>query len=240
MHSFKEQCELKRRDFGLVRRTLCVAIAAVVLFACGCKSGTDGTSGSSATGAESNARPDPNKFSPTGASLCLQQMIKNPPGPLHLSFAERSSDNHASSVVADVTPATVDYTRRETNNGQTTTTTKHLARAQMSEMELDFAVMSPVPWHGELVAAQDAAKSAGEQSVDGYNTLKYSIDTANEPPSQKAVFDSLMAVNDYKIAGTAWVTSDSGCLVKWAIDLEQDAKNGSVKKTHFEGDVSRK
>ncbi|MFZ0212301.1 MAG: hypothetical protein WBE20_09245 [Candidatus Acidiferrales bacterium] len=231
---------MKRREFGLVRQTLCVTIAAAALVMCGCKSGVGGTSGGSASSAESNAGPDPNKFSPTGASLCMQQMIKNPPEPLHLSFAETSSDNHAASVVADVTPATVDYTRRETSNGQTTTTTKHLARAQMSEMELDFAVMGPVPWHGELVAAQDAARSAGEQSVDGFNALEYTIDTANEPASQKATFESLMAVKDYKIVGTAWVTSDTGCLVKYAIDLEQDKNDGSVKKTHFEGDVTKK
>jgi hypothetical protein len=47
-------------------------------------------------------------------------------------------------------------------------------------------------------------------------------------------------VNDYKIVGSAWVTTDTGCLVKYAIDLEQDEKNGSVKKTHFEGNVTKR
>jgi len=239
MNSCAEGREMKRKEFGLARQALYITIAAVFVM-CGCNSGAGGTSGSSASSAESHGGPGPNKFSPTGASLCLQQMIKNPPEPLHLSFTETSSDNHATSVVADVTPATVDYTRRETSNGQTTTTTKHLARAQMSEMELDFTVMSPVPWHGELVAAQDAAKSAGEQSVDGFNAVEYSIDTANEPVSQKAAFDSLMALKDYKIVGMAWVTNDTGCLVKYAIDFEQDKNDGSVKKTHFEGDVTKK
>jgi hypothetical protein len=65
-------------------------------------------------------------------------------------------------------------------------------------------------------------------------------DTANEPAAQKATFLSLMAVKDYKIVGSAWVTTDTGCLVKYAIDLEQDEKNGSVKKTHFEGNVTKR
>ena len=107
-------------------------------------------------------------------------------------------------------------------------------------MQLDFGVMGPVPWHGELVAAQDATKSAGAERVDGFNTIKYSIDTANEPAAQKATFESLMAVKNYKIVGDAWVTSNSGCLVKYAIDFERDAKDGSVKKTHFEGNVTKR
>jgi len=229
---------MRRRGFRFLQHAIWMAVGAALAMASGCNFGTQ----SKAEEGSGTAVPvtQTNRFNPTGASVCLQQMIKNPPGPFHVSFAEKSSGQDASTVEADVTPATIDYTKHDTSAGQTSTDTKHLARAQVTEMEVDFDLMKPVPWHGELVAAQDAAKSAGAESVNGYNTLKYSIDTANEPPSQKAVFDSLMAVNDYKIAGTAWVTSDSGCLVKWAIDLEQDAKNGSVKKTHFEGNVTKR
>jgi len=143
-------------------------------------------------------------------------------------------------VEANVTPTTIDYTRREMSAGQTSTSTKHLARAQMSEMELDFDIMGPVPWHGELVAAQDAAKLAGAENVNGYRTLKYSMDTANEPSSQKATFESLMAVKDYKIIGDAWVARDTGCLVKYAIDFEKDGKDGSVERLHFEGNATKR
>ena len=139
-----------------------------------------------------------------------------------------------------MTPATIDYTKRETSAGQASTISKKIERARLSEMELDFDIMGPVPWHGELVAAQDTARTEAAESVNGYTALKYAIDTANEPAEQKATFDSLMAVEDYKITGAAWVTSDAGCLVKYAIDFEQDAKDGSVKKTHFEGNVTKK
>lgn len=219
---------------------MCLAVGAALAFASGCKFGAGSTAAGSATSAHSMNGSDTRKFSPTSASICLQQMIKNSPGPFHLSFAEKSSERDASSVEADVTPATIDYTKRETSAGQTSTSTKHLEREQMSEMELDFDVMGPVPWHGELVAAQDAAKSAGPESVNGYHTMKYSIDTANEPAAQKATFLSLMAVKDYKIVGAAWVTNDTGCLVKYAIDFERDGKDGSVKKTHYEGNVTKK
>lgn len=226
------------REFRFVRHLMWIAMGATLTVASGCNFGSQ----SKAEEGSSPAAPmaQPNRFNPTGASVCLQQMIKNPPGPFHVSFAEKSSAQDASSVEADVTPATIDYTNHDTSAGQTSTDTKHLARAQVTEMEVDFDLMKPVPWHGELVAAQDAAKSAGAENVNGYNAIKYSIDTANEPAAQKATFLSLMAVKDYKIVGSAWVTTDTGCLVKYAIDLEQDGKDGNVKRTHFEGNVTKR
>lgn len=185
-------------------------------------------------------RPDSSKFRPTEASLCLQQMIKNPPSLFHLSFAENSSGQNASSVEADVTPAMIEYTKHETSAGQASASTRRLERWQLSEMELDFDIMGPVPWHGELVAAQDAARAGGTQDVNGYSTLRYAIDTANEPAARKATFESLMAVKNYKIVGNAWVTTDGGCLVKYSIDVEKEAGDGSMSKTHFEGNVTKK
>lgn len=226
------------REFRFVRHSMWIAMGAMLAMTSGCNLGTQSKAEESSATAVPAAQA--NRFNPTGASVCLQQMIKNPPGPFHVSFAEKSSAQDASSVEGDVTPATVDYTKHDTSAGQTSTDTQHLAREQVTEMEVDFDLMKPVPWHGELVAAQDAAKSAGAGNVNGYNAIKYSIDTVNEPAAQKATFLSLMAVKDYKIVGSAWVTTDTGCLVKYAIDLEQDEKNGNVKKTHFEGNVTKR
>jgi len=229
---------MERGEFRFVRQVIWIAMGAALAMASGCNRGSQ--SKAEGSSANSGAMVQPNKFNPTSASVCLQQMMKNPSGPFHVSFSERSSDRDASSVEADVTPAAIDYTKHEISAGQTSTDTKHLARAQVSELDIDFGLMEPVPWHGELVAAQDAAKSAGTESVNGYNTMKYSIDTANEPAAQKATFLSLLAVKDYKIVGSAWVARDSGCLVKYFIDLEQDGKDGSVKRTHFEGNVTKR
>lgn len=223
---------------SLMRPAVLVAVGvALVIF--GCK-GEAGKTAVSTGKSIATGRPDPQRFNPTEASLCLQQMIKNPAGPFHLSFAENSSNSKSTSVEADVTPTTIDYMRRETSAGQTSTNSKRIERAQLSEMELDFDIMGPVPWHGELVSAQDSARLAGAENVNGYQALKYTIDTANEPAAQKATFDSLMAVKDYKIVGDAWVTNDAGCLVKYSIDFEKDAKKGHVEKTHFEGNVAKK
>ena len=224
----------------VLRRVLFVAVGVSLAIASGCAFGSQNGVGEDSSASGNASHANANSFKPTGASVCLQQMIKNTAGPFHVSFMEKSSNRDASSVDADVTPAAIDFTKHETTSGQTSTTTKHIARAQISEMDIDFGLMEPVPWHGELVAAQDATKPAGAESVNGYNTMKYAIDTANEPAAQKATFLSLMAVKDYKIAGSAWVTRDSGCLVKYAIDLEQDGKDGSIKRTHFEGNVTKR
>lgn len=230
---------MKTRKLFAVRCAMCAAIGAALMISSGCKSGMSATTGTSADSGAA-ARPDPAKFSPTRASLCLQRMIKNPAGPFHLSFGENSFDGKSTSIEADVTQAMIAYTKRETSAGQTSTSSKKIERAQLSEMELDFDIMGPVPWHGELVAAQDSANATGAEEVNGYGTLKYAISTANEPAAQKATFDSLMAVKDYTIAGNVWLTTDTGCLVKYSIDFEQDAKDGSVKRSHFEGNVVKK
>src|SRR5690348_6699190 len=236
--SERERAAMKRSQGSLMRWAAVGVIGAALAMSFGCKHGSTVEANRAATVTAS--RPDPAKFSPTSASVCLQRMIKNPSAPLHLAFAESSSDSKSTSIEADVTPATIAYTKRETSAGQTSSSTKKLAMAQLSEMELDFDIMGPVPWHGELVAAQDAARAQGTQVVNGYNAMEYAIDTADEPGPQKATFDSLMAVEDYKIVGNAWVTRDSGCLVKYSIDFEKDRKNGSVSKTHFEGNVTKK
>ncbi len=216
-----------------IRYLACVAAALLLLIAPACSRGS-----------ASNAGTSSSKVDLTRAALRLQEMVKNPPGPFHVSFTETSSksssDQHVMSTEGDVTPATIDYTERETEHGQTSTNTKHVARGQMSEMELDMHFMVPVPWHGELMAAGDATKPVGHESVNGYDTMKYSIDTANEPPAEKATFSKMMLDNDYKITGTAWVAKDSGALVKYVVDMEENGKDGSAKRTHFEGNVVRR
>ena len=222
----------------LVRPVIFATIGLALTMNFGCKGNAGKTA--SAGGSEATVRSGLQKFNPTGASVCLQQMIKNPAGPLHLVFAESFSDRKSTLVEADVTSATVTYTRRETSAGQTSASTKKLKTGELSEMELDFDIMGPVPWHGELVAGQDAARPQGTEAINGYDARKFAIDTANEPAAQKETFESLMAVKNYTIVGNAWVANDSGCLVKYSIDFEKDGKDGSVEKTHFEGNVARK
>ncbi|MGH9782520.1 MAG: hypothetical protein ACRD33_11960, partial [Candidatus Acidiferrales bacterium] len=184
----------------VLRRVLFAATALSLTIASGCSLGSRTGTGEASPSSGNISHPS-DEFNPTGASVCLQQMVKDPAGPFHVSFTKKSSDRNASSVEADVTPASIEFTKHETTAGQTSTTTKHLAHSQVSEMDID-SLMGPVPWHGELVAAQDAARAAGVESVNGYNAMKYSIDTANEPAAQKATFLSLLAVKDYKIVGS--------------------------------------
>lgn len=231
---------MKLFDWHCARRAIFAGLAALLAAASGCKSDGGRASHDNAVGSRGETRLDANKFDPTTASLCLQQMFKTSPGSFYAAFLENNSKGDESSVEADVSPSTIDYKKRDVNAGQTSTSTKHLARAQMSEMELDFDVMGPVPWHGELVAAQEATRPTDTERINGYDTTKFAIDTANEPTGQKATFDSLMMVKDYKIVGSVWLTSDTGCLVKYTVDFEQDQKDGTVNKKHFEGNVTKR
>lgn len=231
---------MKLVDWHRARSAIVAGLAALLAAASGCKSGAGHVSHSNAVDSRGETRLDANKFDPITASLCLQQMFKTSPGSFHALFLENNSKRDESRVEADVTPSIIDYRKRDVTAGQTSTSTKRLARTQMSEMELDFDVMGPVPWHGELVAAQDATRPTDRERMNGYNTTKFAIDTANEPAEQKTTFDSLMMVRDYKIVGNVWLTSDTGCLVKYTVDFEQDQKDGTINKQHFEGNITKK
>jgi hypothetical protein len=47
-------------------------------------------------------------------------------------------------------------------------------------------------------------------------------------------------LKDYSINGSAWVLAEANCVLQYNIDFEQDGKDGSVKKTHYEGTVTKK
>lgn len=96
----------------------------------------------------------------TGATMKLQEMMKNPSGPFHASFTKTSSD----------------YTTQETLAGKTTSDSKHLQRPQISELELDMKIMAPRLRHRELLLAEGTTTTQGAETVNGFDTIKYSVD----------------------------------------------------------------
>lgn len=217
-----------------IRYIACIGAGLLLAITLGC------TTNESSAGSKGMNQVYGKAFQATGAAICLQKMIKDPPAPFHLSFTEKSSSGETSNVEADVTPTAIDYTLRDSSRGKTTTKERHLAKDQITELDIDFGIMGPVPWHGELAPVQSTTKPAGSERVNGYDTTRYSFDTAHEPAAEKSTFLTLLRAKDYSIIGSAWTTKDRGCLVKWALDLHEDGKDGSVKQTHYEGNVTKR
>lgn len=171
-------------------------------------------------------------------SECDLAMIRNAPAPFHLSF-KKSTTQQNFAWEADVTSAGIEGTA--TVNGQTNPI--HAARAEdphSVDMQATMLVM-PMMFQ-ELNMAKDGAATlpVGQESVNGYDTIKYTVDTTKLTAMDKAGWTAGMNAKDYNITATAWITRDTGCMVKFNGDFEVDNKDGSVDKTHYEGDITRK
>ena len=208
------------------------AVTLIVVSGCNTSSSKQVSAGLTSAGAK--------KVNLTGATIQLQEMMKNPSGPFHASFTETWSDNKTSSIEADVTAAGIDYTARETHAGQTSSSTKHLQRDQISEMELDMQIMAPVPWHGELLLAEGTTQEQGAEKANGYDTIKYLVDTSRVSTAGKAPILASMGVKDYRVLGLVWLTANDGCLVKWNLDTEKYNLDGTAERRQYQGNVTKK
>ena len=173
------------------------------------------------------------EFNPGLADLCLQTMAKNPAQPFHFS-STKTSDAGTYATEADITPQMMDVT----NRNSTGTTTNHYPRSEGWD-----SALSPMVLAGpgrELNMAKFAVKPLGPENVNGFDTLKYAVDTTHEDAMDKAGYLAGMNVKDYNIVGTTWLTKDTGCILKYDIDFEMDGKDGSVSKVHYEGAISRR
>ena len=93
------------------------------------------------------------------------------------------------------------------------------------------------PWG--LFIYKPPVSRVGTENVNGYDTIKYAVDTTHESSTDKAA-GLLRQVQDYNITGTAWVLKDAGCVLQYDITDTQTGKDGKVRTTHYEGTVTKK
>ena len=128
---------------------------------------------------------------------------------------------------------------RAINNGVAEeTVTNHVSRSD--EVEWRGGVISlaqgGTPW-GLFIYKPTVAR-VGDENVNGYATIKYTVDTTHESEVEKSA-GFLRRLKDYNITGTAWVLKDANCILKYDINDEQVGTDGTVKKTHYEGTVTK-
>jgi hypothetical protein len=68
----------------------------------------------------------------------------------------------------------------------------------------------------------------GTAKVNGYDAIRYSIDTARSSAAESALYRSTLGPGGFE-RGTVWVTSP-GCPVKFSLDSEMHLNDGSVQK----------
>jgi hypothetical protein len=141
---------------------------------------------------------------------------------------------------ADISPEETDIVE---TRGQTKTTSKakkaDTLNWAMGNLAL-LGVMTNVNFSiaiGSTVTSSPTSEMVGTTLAD-----KYTYDTTLANPTQKMALDMaramLTSIKDSK--GTAWISKDSGQMVKFNIDTDYLGKDGHAWKEHYEGLVTPK
>ncbi len=120
------------------------------------------------------------------------------------------------------------------------TTKNHATRSdQVSWRGVIVAIaQGGTPWN--LFVSKPPVSRVGTENVNGYDTIKYTVDTTHASASDKAALTMFGGLKDYNITGTAWVLKDANCVLQYNIDYEETTKDGKVNKEHYEGTVTKK
>lgn len=204
---------------------------------------------------------DPSEHYFDGGTYCVQKFTQGPAPaqPLHFSNKVRESDGSGKDFEADLTGDTLDQAIEEQHpatdmdrklvedsKGSSVWAihdglaemkiTNHYTRSDESGWRVgaNSATLGVAPW-GLFIFKPPEAR-VGTEMVNGFETIKYSIDTTRESQMDKAA-GLLRQLKDYNITGTAWVLKDANCVIQYQIDDEQIAMDGKVNKAHYEGTV---
>lgn len=130
--------------------------------------------------------------------------------------------------------------RREITNGMAEETiTNHATRSDgVSWRGVVVSIaQGGTPWG--LFIYKPTVSRVGDESVNGYDTVKYAVDTTHESSTDKSA-SLLRNLADYNITGTAWVLKNANCVLQYDITDERTGTDGKVRKTHYEGTVTKK
>jgi len=199
-----------------------------------------------------------------GGTYCVQVFPQGPPlgTPLHFSNKVTSSGGSSKDFEADLAGDTLDVTVHERRPATDLdressgvpgaapvlirdgfveeTRTNHYSRADKSGWIVgsNSIVLGATPWN--LFVAKPEARPVSRENVNGYETIKYAVDTTRQSSTDKWAFDAAWRVRDYNITGSAWATKDTRCILKYSIEVKKNDLDGRVERTNYEGEVVKK
>ena len=116
----------------------------------------------------------------------------------------------------------------------------HYTRSDASQWRMAATSLAQggTPWN--LFVSRPGVSRVGNENLNGYDTVKYSVDTTHASQSDKAALMMFSRLKGYDITGTAWVLKDANCVLQYSVDYAEESKDGKASKTHYEGTVTKK
>ena len=244
---------------GAVSFAICLSLALT-----GCTARHSASAKEHETAKASATAGEPSEHYFDGGTYCVQKFTQGPrpAQPLHFSNKVSQSDGSGKDFEADLAGDTLDQTINEQHpatdedrqliedsKGNSVWAihdglaemkiTNHYTRSDESGWRVgsNGATLGVAPWGLFIFKPQESR--VGTEIVNGFETVKYSIDTTHESQMDKAA-GLLRQLKDYNILGTAWVLKDANCVLQYQIDDEQIAMDGKVNKAHYAGTVMRR
>jgi hypothetical protein len=168
---------------------------------------------------------------------CIFDRMGNPSEAFHYSYSRHGQSDFVTQE-ADVTPQNLDGTVNSMRDGQTNPPEPVHAvhsdsdgwRMGVGHLSVGFGMPAVLQLANQMTSA---LVREGSEKVNGYDTVRYSIDTARLTAADRA----LLGTSSEK--GIVWVTGP-GCPVKITMDTETQANDGSISKIHYEEAMIKK
>lgn len=220
----------KRRDTQV---SDCVLMTLLFVSLLGCKSAPSTKTAPPSESQQKSVASTKNSAGPDIDLNCVMSHIQNPPESFHYAFKLESENPWKED--ADVTPQQIDGTF--SNSSLPTPQPFHGAPREVSSNLMAIGRMSSL---FAIVRNTGAVVNEGaEQGVNGYSTIKYSIDTARGTATEQALYKSVLGLDGFE-KGTVWVSSQ-GCPVRIVLNEELHSKDGALMgKAHYEEAMVKK
>lgn len=213
-------------------------VALLGMFGCGSSAKQNSSEATAATPKAPDVVPDLVR----AANCTVFTSMKDPKEHFHLSLSRKDDDRSAPYVSdADFTPDNVTGTSTW-RSGQDT---QQVSNVHSDADAWDAAVMllaAPITQSvvSDLRMAQSTAISAGPDPVGGYDTIKYTFDTARLAEPEKLRFEHMMRAKDLSVTGSVWITKEAPCMVRYLTDYHfTAAKDDSMGSVHNEGSLTK-
>src|SRR5712671_1379480 len=148
--------------------------------------------------------------------LCIGDRINAPSEAFHYSYKYTDANGWVEDE-ADITPQSMDITIKD-KSGSRNFHGERSNEGSWSSAVVDLLHLNMTAMSARLNALNDlsAIVPQGSESMNGYDTAKYSIDTASANSSDRQKFETLFGTGASE-KGTAWIAPD-GCMAKLTLD----------------------
>lgn len=213
-------------------RVLLTGTVSLLMFGLGCGSPAKSTAGDDRPPAGTSAEH------PTINVNCIGDRISNPRDSFHYSFKAIDGQNTVDKE-AEISPQTMDITIQQAGRSNSYHGIKSNQTSWDSAvLDLSGSGLTVMTARLEFIKDTSSFKHADDGTVNGYSAAHYSIDTANANSSDKQTFATMFGSGSYD-KGDIWVAAE-GCPVKLVLDDARQQPDGSVAKTHFELNFTKK